>query len=77
MSEFNKFAEGSVDTTDKTSVLVKQIKDKNTHLIVTTIQKMARAISSEKYEDVMNLYKDEKVIFIIDECHRSQFGQMH
>ena len=48
VSEFNKFAEGSVDTTDKTSVLVKQIKDKNTHLIVTTIQKMARAISGEK-----------------------------
>ena len=51
--------------------------EKNERLIVTTIQKMARAISSEKYEDVMNLYKDEKVIFIIDECHRSQFGQMH
>lgn len=77
VSEFNKFAEGSVDTTDKTSVLVKQIKDKNTHLIVTTIQKMARAITNSKYESVMSAYKDEKVVFIIDECHRSQFGQMH
>lgn len=77
ISEFNKFEEGSVDTTSKTYVLVKQIKDKNRQLIVTTIQKMSNAISKEKYKDVMNLYKDEKVIFIIDECHRSQFGEMH
>lgn len=77
ISEFNKFEEGSVDTTSKTHVLVKQIKDKNRQLIVTTIQKMSNAISKEKYKDVMNLYKDEKVIFIIDECHRSQFGEMH
>lgn len=77
ISEFNKFEEGSVDTTSQTNVLVKQIKDKNRQLIVTTIQKMSNAISKEKYKDVMNLYKDEKVIFIIDECHRSQFGEMH
>lgn len=77
ISEFNKFEEGSVDTTSQTHVLVKQIKDKNRQLIVTTIQKMSNAISKEKYKDVMNLYKDEKVIFIIDECHRSQFGEMH
>lgn len=77
VSEFNKFSEGSVDTTNKTNVLVKQIKDKNTQLIVTTIQKMAIAVTNPKYESVMSMYKDEKVIFIIDECHRSQFGEMH
>lgn len=75
--EFNKFETGSVDNTSNTSVLVKQIKDKNRQLIVTTIQKMVRAIDNPRYENVMNLYKDEKVVFIIDECHRSQFGEMH
>lgn len=75
--EFNKFEAGSVDTTDKTDVLVKQMKDKNRQLIVTTMQKMANAINRPQYEKVMDSYKDEKVVFIIDECHRSQFGDMH
>lgn len=75
--EFNKFEEGSVDATDKTDVLVGQMKDKNRQLIVTTIQKMSNAIKSNRHAKVMDLYKDEKVIFIIDECHRSQFGEMH
>ena len=38
---------------------------------------MANAIKNDKYSNIMNEYKEEKVIFIIDECHRSQFGQMH
>lgn len=77
LAEFNKFEPDSVDTTDKTDTLVKQIKDINKPLIVTTIQKMANAIKSDRYSKIMNQYKDEKVIFIIDECHRSQFGDMH
>ena len=77
LAEFNKFEPDSVDTTDKTDTLVKQIKDINKPLIVTTIQKMANAIKNDKYSKIMNQYKDEKVIFIIDECHRSQFGDMH
>lgn len=75
--EFNKFESGSVDTTDRTDVLVKQMKDKNRQLIITTIQKMATAINKPQYAKTMELYKDEKVVFIIDECHRSQFGDMH
>lgn len=75
--EFNKFENGSVDATDKTNVLVKQMKDKNRQLIVTTIQKMSNAIRRPQHAKVMELYKDEKVVFIIDECHRSQFGEMH
>lgn len=77
LEEFNKFEQGSVDTTDKTDTLVNQINDINRPLIVTTIQKMANAIKNDKYKHIMDLYKDEKVIFIIDECHRSQFGKMH
>ena len=75
--EFNRFEPGCIDTTDKTTVLVKQIEDKNTKLICTTIQKMANAVKGERYSNVMNKLKDEKVIFIIDECHRTQFGKMH
>ena len=77
LSEFNKFEKDSVNSTDDTKTLVKQIKDINTHLIVTTIQKMAHAIKSPKYSNILNEFKDHKVVFIIDECHRSQFGEMH
>lgn len=77
IAEFNKFEPDSVDTTDKTSTLVNQIKDINKPLIVTTIQKMSNAINSPQYAHIMDCYKNEKVVFIIDECHRSQFGDMH
>ncbi len=77
IKEFNKFEPDSVDTTDKTDKLVQQIKDINRPLIVTTIQKMANAVKSPRYEKIMDQYRNEKVIFIIDECHRSQFGDMH
>lgn len=77
MREFNSFEEGCVDATDKTYVLTKQIKDPNKKFIISTIQKMSIAITSERYRKDLEPYKDEKVIFIIDECHRSQFGKMH
>ena len=77
VSEFNKFEHDSVDITDRTDTLIKQIKDINKPLIVTTIQKMANAIKNDKYSKIMEQYKDDKVVFIIDECHRSQFGDMH
>lgn len=75
--EFNKFEQGSVDATDRTDILVKQMKDKNRQLIITTIQKMAVAVKKSQYTQTMELYREEKVVFIIDECHRSQFGDMH
>ena len=75
--EFNKFEAGSVDATDRTNVLVKQMKDKNRQLIITTIQKMATAVNKPQYSKVLDEYREEKVVFIIDECHRSQFGDMH
>lgn len=77
IDEFNKFEKDCVDTTDKTSTLVKQIEDISKPLIVTTIQKMSNAIKSPKYSSIMDKYKDDKVVFIIDECHRTQFGDMH
>lgn len=46
-------------------------------MIITTIQKMANALRNKRYTDIMDTYKTKKCIFIIDECHRSQFGKMH
>ncbi|PNZ70604.1 type I restriction endonuclease subunit R [Staphylococcus croceilyticus] len=75
LAEFNKFQMDSVDLTDNTYKLLKQLDDPFQKLIVTTIQKMSNAVKSGA--KVMDKYKDDKVVFIIDECHRTQFGEMH
>lgn len=74
--EFNSFSKGSIDGTDNTKALVKQFSD-DTKLIVTTIQKLNTAISKNQYLDQMSKLKDEKIVFVFDECHRSQFGETH
>ena len=83
--EFNSFSEGSVDGTDNTKTLVKQFAgtyvikrtSQKLKLIVTTIQKLNTAISKLKYVAKMEKMKDKRIIFIFDECHRSQFGETH
>jgi type I restriction enzyme R subunit len=84
--EFNSFSDGCIDGTDNTSNLVKQFigtyttkkgEAKNSKLIVTTIQKLNTAISKLKYEKKMADLKDKRIVFIFDECHRSQFGDTH
>lgn len=77
VDEYNSFEEGCVDKTENTNHLVKRLKAGNTKMIVTTIQKMANAVNNPKYAVDMAMYQDKKVVFIIDECHRSQFGKMH
>lgn len=74
--EFNSFSEGSIDGTTNTSALVRQFSD-NTPLIVTTIQKLDNAIKKGRHFEQMELLKDKKMVFIFDECHRSQFGATH
>ncbi|WPE18693.1 type I restriction endonuclease subunit R [Candidatus Thioglobus autotrophicus] len=74
--EFNSFSDGSVDGTDNTKALVKQFSD-DTKLIVTTIQKLNTAISKSRYQESMEGVKDKHIVFIFDECHRSQFGETH
>ncbi|MAC84294.1 MAG: deoxyribonuclease HsdR [Arcobacter sp.] len=74
--EFNSFSDGSVDATDNTKALVKQFGD-DTKLIVTTIQKLNTAINKKQYLEKMEKQKDKHIVFIFDECHRSQFGQTH
>jgi len=72
--EFNSFSKESVDGTDNTSALVKQLFGPN-KLIITTIQKLTRAI--DRHEKRMDQVKDKNIILMFDECHRSQFGEMH
>ncbi len=74
--EFNSFSKGSIDGTDNTKALVKQFSD-DTPLIVTTIQKLNTAISKQQYLSKMEKLKSERIVFIFDECHRSQFGDTH
>jgi type I restriction enzyme R subunit len=84
--EFNSFQEGSIDGADNTNNLVKQFTDnytdkkgehKSSKLIITTIQKLNTAISKLRYESKMADLKDKRIVFIFDECHRSQFGETH
>ena len=75
--EFNGFAKGSVDATNDTSQLVKQLKDNSTKLILTTIQKLNNAIMTERHLSEIGHLQDKKFVFIFDECHRSQFGDTH
>ncbi|CUT94462.1 Type-1 restriction enzyme R protein (fragment) [Staphylococcus capitis] len=75
LAEFNKFENDSVDLTDNTRKLLQQLDDPTQNLIVTTIQKMANAIKTG--HKAIERYKEDKVVFIIDECHRTQFGDMH
>ncbi len=76
MQEFNSFKKGSVDVTDNTASLVEQLTD-TTKLVLTTIQKLNNAITKHHYENKLGHLKDKKIVFIFDECHRSQFGETH
>ncbi len=75
--EFNGFCKDSVDPTNDTRNLVKQLRDDSTQLIVTTIQKLNNALIKTHYLDKIAHLQDHKFVFIFDECHRSQFGETH
>jgi len=71
--EYNKFEEGSVSSTGSSRKLRNQLKDDSVKIIVTTIQKLSNVVKSKEELDVYNKH----VVFLFDECHRSQFGAMH
>jgi len=75
--EFNSFAKGSIDITGDTSTLVKQLSEETPKLVLTTIQKLNNAIMNDKYLSKIGHLQDKKIVFIFDECHRSQFGDTH
>ena len=77
--EFNKFQEGCVEENTNTAVLVRRLtsmEDSN-KVIVTTIQKLYKALSEDSYKEDLEDIKNDRFVFIFDECHRSQFGENH
>ena len=80
--EFNKFQEGSVEQNTNTETLVNRMlsTDYADKVIVTTIQKLGLALDSKNtknYKEKLQPLADKRVVFIFDECHRSQFGENH
>jgi type I restriction enzyme R subunit len=74
--EFNSFSKGSIDGTNNTDTLVRQLAGDH-KLIVTTIQKLNTAISKIRHIHKLSEIRDKRIIFIFDECHRTQFGKTH
>lgn len=75
--EFNAFSKGSVGDVNNTGQFVDQMISSNYNIIVTTIQKLNNAISKPYYLKQMEKIKDKRIVFIFDECHRTQFGESH
>jgi type I restriction enzyme R subunit len=77
VTEFRAFDKESINSTADTKTLVKHFLDPSRPLIVTTIQKLNVAIKKPAFKNQIAVLKDEKIVFIFDECHRSQFGDTH
>lgn len=73
MKEYDRFEKGAANSNTSTSILAKQLSDRKSHIIITTIQKLSTFIKKNKEHPVYN----KQVVIIFDECHRSQFGDMH
>ena len=73
MKEYDRFEKGAANSNTSTAILKKQLEDSNAKIIITTIQKLATFIKKNKEHEVY----DKHVVIIFDECHRSQFGDMH
>lgn len=73
MKEYDRFEKGAANSNTSTAVLKKQLEDDNARIIITTIQKLATFIKKNAAHDVYT----KRVVIIFDECHRSQFGDMH
>lgn len=73
MREYDRFEKGAANSNTSTAILTRQLEDPNAHIIITTIQKLSIFIEKNKNHPIF----DKKVVLIFDECHRSQFGDMH
>ena len=71
--EYDRFEKGSANASTSTAQLAKHLADPERRIVITTIQKLARLVQSEKSHTIY----DGHVVLIFDECHRSQFGDMH
>lgn len=75
-SEYEAFEPGAVDGTDNTYQLIKRLSG-NSKILITTIQKLNCAVTREYYNKHLQNVRDQKVVMIFDECHRSHFGDCH
>ena len=73
IKEYDRFEKGAANSNTSTAVLKRQLEDDNARIIITTIQKLATFIKKNAGHSVF----DKRVVIIFDECHRSQFGDMH
>lgn len=73
MKEYDKFERGAANSNTNTSVLRKQLADPQARIIITTIQKLSILIKKERGHAAFG----KPTVIIFDECHRSQFGEMH
>ena len=73
MKEYDRFEKGAANSNSSTVILERQLRDSKSHIIITTIQKLSSFIKKYKEHAVY----DKQVVIIFDECHRSQFGDMH
>ena len=73
MVEYDRFEKGAANGNNDTTILMRQLSDRNCRIIITTIQKLRVLVNRYKNLDA---YK-EHIVIIFDECHRSQFGEMH
>lgn len=73
MKEYDRFEKGAANSNTSTAILKKQLENPNAKIIITTIQKLANFIKRNQQHDVYN----KEIVIIFDECHRSQFGDMH
>lgn len=73
MKEYDRFEKGAANSNTSTAILRRQLADDKSHIIITTIQKLSTFIKKNKEHDVYN----KQIVIIFDECHRSQFGDMH
>lgn len=73
MREYDRFQKGAANSNTSTRILQKQLEDSAARIIITTIQKLDVFVSKNKSHDVYNKH----TVIIFDECHRSQFGEMH
>lgn len=75
--EFNAFEEGSISRVEDTGEFVEKMVRGDKKVVVTTIQKLNNAISKPNYLKQMEKIRDKRIVFIFDECHRTQFGETH
>ncbi|MEU4652278.1 type I restriction endonuclease subunit R [Nocardia fluminea] len=73
MREYDRFEKGAANSNASTAILKKQLEDPNARIIITTIQKLSTFIKANKGHEVFSGH----AVIIFDECHRSQFGDMH